>query len=84
MDSQWAAHLKDKQEADQFKANVRSSVKVLDRLHDLVYNKIKNQSLFSDRDYDSPSWALRQADKTGYTRALQDILPLLKLSDLDR
>lgn len=30
-------------------------------------------------DYDSPSWALTQADTVGYIRALQEVIELLAL-----
>jgi hypothetical protein len=32
-------------------------------------------------DYDSPSWAYKQADQNGYNRALNDIIQLLNLKE---
>lgn len=29
-------------------------------------------------DYDSPSWAYKQADQNGYNRAIDDVLNLIK------
>ena len=37
------------------------------------------KEVLSKRSYDNPSWALEQADRVGYARALQDLIELLTL-----
>lgn len=32
-------------------------------------------------DYDTPSWAYKQADQNGYNRAIRSVLKLIKLED---
>lgn len=79
MQTLWFQHLKDPAKRDLFKKDVAASEKVLDRLREICYNKIKVES--SLVDYNSPSWAYRQADQLGYNRALKEIMELITLSD---
>ena len=75
----WFQHLKDPLQQAQFKKDVELSEKVLDRLKQICYTKVKVESKISD--YDSPAWAYRQADLLGYNRALNEIIELISLSD---
>lgn len=81
MKSIWFSHLKSTVEQEEFKKSVLGSKIVLDKLHDIVYNKIKSQEKSTTADYDSPSWAYRQADKVGYTRALEEIITILTMDE---
>lgn len=56
--------------------NVRAFVKALTKYLD---EKIKTEEIkaLSTSTYDSPNWALLQADKNGYNRALNDLIKLL-------
>jgi len=66
-----------KDEQDGFKREVKSAKNVLDKLEQIVQNRIK-QIVIAD-DYDSPSWAYKQADRNGYNRALTEIINILHL-----
>ena len=66
-----------KDEQDDFKREVKSAKNVLDKLEKIVQNRIK-QIVIVD-DYDSPSWAYKQADRNGYNRALTEIINILHL-----
>lgn len=66
-----------KDEQDGFKKEVKSAKNVLDKLEQIVQNRIK-QIVITD-DYDSPSWAYKQADRNGYNRALTEIINILHL-----
>ena len=79
MQTKWFQHLKTQAEQEEFKKVVLNSNLVLDRLRDLCYNTIKNGEKSSLTDYDSPSWAYKQADQLGYNRAYQEIITLLDL-----
>ena len=65
---------KDQQEG--FKRQISSSKDVLEKLENILKDKIK-EVVLSD-DYDSPSWAFKQADRNGYNRALTEVLNILK------
>lgn len=69
----WTKHLKDKEAKDNFERLLRGNVVVNQRLVALLKEKITTSKV---SDYDSPSWAYRQADQNGYNRALQDIVEL--------
>lgn len=79
MQTVWLADLPPK-EAQQFKQTVLGSVKVLDKASQIVYNMIKSQERVSVTDYESPSWAYRQADRNGYIRALEQVIKLLNVN----
>jgi hypothetical protein len=66
-----------KDEQDGFKREVKSAKNVLDKLEQIVQNRIKE--IVITNDYDSPSWAYKQADRNGYNRALTEIINILHL-----
>jgi len=76
MQTLWFQHLPSK-EQEEFKSLVLSSHKVLDRLREIVYNKIKSGEMSRKTDYDNPSWPYLQADKNGEQRAYKEMLDLL-------
>lgn len=79
MKTEWFKHLKTKEEQEKFKEVVNSSTLILDRLREIVYNRYKNGNSISIDDYDSPSWAYKQADRLGEQRAYEFILSLLNI-----
>ena len=82
MQIQWFNHLKDPQEQSSFKTYILSSKKVLDRAVELCYNRLENKEMISSEvDYESASWAYKQADRNGYIRAYKEIINLLSVDD---
>lgn len=77
----WYSHLKNAEEQEQFKKNVLGSKIVLDKLKEIVYTKGKSRESTTVKDYDSPSWAYRQADAVGYQRALDEITSILTMDE---
>jgi hypothetical protein len=78
MKTTWFTNLpKDQQEG--FKKQVLSSRDVLERLTEILEDK-KTEVVLST-DYDSPSWAYKQADRNGYDRALTEVINLLNMKD---
>lgn len=73
----WTQGLKNSTEKEEFEKIVYASKKVLDKLKDIVYNKINGVEKTSVEDYTSPSWAYLQADRNGYRRALEEMLSIL-------
>jgi hypothetical protein len=59
---------------------LESNNKVLDKLVEICYNMIKDSELDSS-DFETPNWALRQADKVGYRRALKQVIMLCTVKD---
>ena len=66
-----------KDEQEGFKREVKSAKNVLDKLEQIVQNRIKE--IVITNDYDSPSWAYKQADRNGYNRTLTEIINILHL-----
>lgn len=82
MQHQWFSNLP-KGEQGEFKKSVLGCTKVLDRLTEIVYTMSIDGEKVLVSDYDSPSWAFKQADRNGYLRALKEITSLLNVSDRD-
>ena len=81
MQTVWYQHLRNKEEQENFKKIVESSKITLDRLTEIVYTISKSGESHSAEDYDSPSWAYKQADRNGYLRALNTILKLIDIKE---
>lgn len=79
MHHQWFSSLP-RAEQEQRKKFIESNEKVLDIAREIVYNMIM-ESRTSFKDYDSPSWAYKQADNNGYVRALEDVHKLLTIKE---
>jgi hypothetical protein len=69
----WTKHLKTKEEKTNFERLLRGSTTVNTRLQTILHEMAQ---VSKGTDYDSPSWAYRQADQNGYNRALSDLLKL--------
>lgn len=78
MDNRWYSNLP-KAEQEEFKKLVLGNRKVLDRVKEICYNTIQSGVLPSAEEYDSPSWAYKQADRNGYLRAYKEIMNLATL-----
>lgn len=80
----WIAGIKDPSERESFSSQVLSSQKVLDKLRQIVYNKVLDGERVSVGDYDNPSWSHKQADRNGYLRGLREVIELLTFGDHDQ
>lgn len=80
MQHQWFSNLPKADQEDR-KKFVLSNAKVLDILSQIVYNMSIVESKPSNKDYDSPNWAYKQAHQNGKVEALNEVLRLLKVSD---
>lgn len=67
------------QQLDDVKQEFASSPHLRQRLNEVLEAKIESQRTFatSKERYDSPSWAMIQADSIGYERALREVISLL-------
>ena len=79
----WASHIKDEEEKEEFKKYVENSSTLLDRLTEIIKNKINSAEAtrLLEKDYSLTSWPFKQADLNGYLRALKEIKDLTKRKD---
>lgn len=77
MKAAWFKECKTNEEKFAVRQAVLSNRESLDRLQQVLEPMLKETS--PSADYDSPSWAYKQADRNGYNRALTQVLELINL-----
>ena len=77
MKSHWLKQCKTKEEKDKVRQTVLANQESLLRLEVILESLLKDTP--SSADYDSPSWAYKQADRIGYNRALNQVLDIINL-----
>lgn len=77
MKAQWFKECKTKEEKDKVKQTIFSNRESLDRLKEILEPMLKDTP--PTADYDSPSWAYKQADRIGFNRALNQVLDIINL-----
>lgn len=80
MKTAWTAGTKDAERNKEIRASFAAGLVLRKRLKELLMRKIeaslKARSL--EEGYDSPNWALKQADASGYERAMREVLSLIE------
>ena len=73
----WTSHLQG-EEKKKFEELVMHNTTLLRRLTDIISRKIDtaNKKNLSKEAYQESTWAFKQADHVGYTRALNEMLQL--------
>lgn len=73
----WISNIKDPKEREEFERFLRYNV-VVDRLIEILSEKERavDAQETNTTDYDSASWAYKQADRNGYRRCLKQIQEL--------
>jgi hypothetical protein len=77
MKASWFKECKTKDDKEQVRKLLYSNKEGFDRLKDILEPMLKEA--LPTADYDSPSWAYKQADRIGYNRALTTVLELINL-----
>lgn len=77
MKASWFKDCKTKEEKDKVRQILFSNKDGFDRLKEILEPMLKEA--LPTADYDSPSWAYKQADRIGYNRALTTVLDLINL-----
>lgn len=77
MKANWFKECKTKEEKDKVRQTIFSNRESLDRLKEILQPMLKDTP--PTADYDSPSWAYKQADRIGFNRALNQVLDLINL-----
>ncbi len=80
MQIDWTKNIKDPEEKATFIVSVKSASHVLQRLAEILSERVEADAKSSKDDYHSPSWAYRQADKVGYARAMREVIDLTKVN----
>lgn len=75
----WTKGLKEK-EREEMKSLFAANALFRKRAQELLLEKIVSirQKNVVETSYDSPNWALKQADAVGYERAMQEVISLLE------
>ncbi len=77
MKTNWFKECKTKEDKVRVRQTILSNRESLDRLKEILEPLLKDTP--PTADYDSPSWAFKQADRIGYNRALNQVLELINL-----
>ena len=78
----WIKDIKSHADQQLFVDSLASSP-IVDRLKDIVKERLRDKSIFKEVDYQNHSWAYHAADRNGYIRAMNDILKLLEIKTHD-
>jgi hypothetical protein len=76
--SQWTQNLVSPDEKERFKNYLLSVRPIIDRQNEILQqwdDELTNKETSEDQ-YNSPSWAMLQADRNGYRRALRKVKQL--------
>lgn len=77
MKAVWLKDCKTKEDKEKVKQAILSSQESLSRLQKILEPMLRETP--PQADYDSPSWAYKQADRIGYNRALNQVLDIINL-----
>jgi hypothetical protein len=77
MKAVWFKECKTKEDKDSVRQTILSNQASLLRLESILESLLKETP--TSTDYDSPSWAYKQADRIGYNRALNQVLDIINL-----
>jgi hypothetical protein len=77
MKTAWLKDCKTKKEKEAVNQVLQSNRESLDRLKEILEPMLKDTTPAAD--YDSPSWAYKQADRNGFNRAVTTVLDLINL-----
>ena len=83
MHTQWTSHLKDPLEKEQFESSYHGSKTILDRLVQLLDDKLSAIEIHSEgmKKYQSPNWAHETAHKNGMASAYKAVKELVTIRD---
>ena len=77
----WASHIKDSEKKKEFQEYIRNSRGVLERLTQIIDQELAEANKTREDDYDTASWACKQADRNGQIRVLNKLRLLTDLGE---
>jgi hypothetical protein len=80
MRTSWTAYIKDPERKEEISKSFNSSLVMRKRLTEMLERKISSKitACQSENLYESPNWALLQADSRGYERAMSEVIHLIE------
>lgn len=77
----WTKHISDPNEKERFERHIQSSKPVLDHLINLMDENEKSLDILelSEKDFDKPNWANKQAFRNGQRSVLRSMRKLINL-----
>lgn len=81
--SKWYIGLSSEKDKEERKKLVLASEKTLDILREIVYNTINSDEKKVTSSYSEPNWAYYQAHHNGRKQALQELLSILEINNLN-
>jgi len=76
----WTQHLLQGEKKEEFIKHMRAARPILERVSLYIDRKIGDEVL-PEADYDSASWAYKQADHNGYVRAMKEVQEFVNLNN---
>jgi len=85
MKTSWTQGQEKERQID-IRQNFKESLVMRQRLIEMLEAKIRTSQRQgrSEASYDNPNWALLQADKRGFERALEDVIDLISDKSVDK
>ena len=80
LDIKWTSHIREENKKEDFEKYVRNCKTVLERLFDILDEEEKSLLKVKVVDYESPSWAFRQAHLNGKMELLRQIKSILSFT----
>lgn len=80
LSSKWFTHFKDVKEKKEFASVIRNNQIMMDAIKTILVREYEELLKEKPMDYDSQNWPLKQADKAGYKRAIQNFMTLMTIS----
>lgn len=80
MKAEWFGTMKG-EEKENFRLSILNSEKVLDKLREIVYNRLKDRRNVTTSSYANSAWCYEQAHRNGAVEELERIIGLLNISD---
>jgi len=72
----WTQHCKDEKEKEALLFILQNNRVLIDRLLLILEKFEAEEDVLTTQDYDSPSWAYKQADRNGAVRSLRKVKKL--------
>lgn len=77
MKTRWTSHLKDEADKKAFKEAYKASGEIRRRLIELLEEERAANNKARCDNYESPAWAMKQADHNGVERTIEKIISII-------
>lgn len=81
MQSKWFSNCASEEDKREMRVRLAASAPILERLREIIIAKQVSATNTEPADYDSPSWAYKQAHLNGYNEAIREVLKYIDITD---